>query len=428
MPRPVKRSQAKRAPAKRAPAKRAPAKRAPRRQAVNHSANQVVPEGDFYDSAGSLLGKGLAIAGRTAAKFFGLGDYEIKKNVLMSGDLPEVYNMPKGGGTIIRYQEYLGDVITSATPGQFKIDAFNIQPGLASTFPWLSQVASNYEQYSIEGMVFQFRSTSANALNSTNTALGSVMMATNYDVTDPAFTSKAEMLNYEYSSSCKPSDSVLHMIECDPHQSVLTELYTRSGDVPSNRDQKFYDLGKFQIATVGFQGASVNVGELCVTYQIRLLKPKLFATLGEDIACYQSFNRNTYTNTLPLGLPANATFALSNNLSVVANSTSLTLPVSNVQETFLCYLAWQGSTAVSFVGTPIVTGINCVIVQSTLEIVPPVGTTIQGCCYSFVCKTNALGTIPVINFSTDKVLPSGSNNLAIRIFQIPNSVAGLYFL
>lgn len=177
-----------------------------------------------------------------------------------------------------------------------------------------------------------------------------------------------------------------------------------------------------------FQGASVNVGELCVTYQIRLLKPKLFATLGEDIACYQSFNRNTYTNTLPLGNPANATFALSNNLSVVANSTSLTLPVSNVQETFLCYLAWQGSTAVSFVGTPIVTGINCVIVQSTLEIVPPVGTTIQGCCYSFVCKTNALGTIPVINFSTDKVLPSGSNNLAIRIFQIPNSVASLYFL
>ena len=182
----------------------------------------------------------------------------------------------------------MGDIITSSTPGDFKIDAYNIQPGLPASFPWLSQIAANYEQYSLEGIVYQFKSTSANALNSVNTALGSVMLATNYDVSDPPFVSKSEMLNYEYSSSCKPSESVLHMIECDPKQSVLTELYTRTGELPSGKDLKFYDLGKFQIATVGFQGTSVNIGELHVTYQVRLLKPKLFSTLGEDIANYQT--------------------------------------------------------------------------------------------------------------------------------------------
>ena len=114
---------ARRAPAKRAPARRAPARRAPARRAAPNHVNQVVAsQGDVYDSLGNLIGKGLAIAGRTAAKFIGLGDYEVKKNVLMSGNLPEVYNMPKGGGTIIRYQEYLGDIITSATPGNFKIN------------------------------------------------------------------------------------------------------------------------------------------------------------------------------------------------------------------------------------------------------------------------------------------------------------------
>lgn len=415
----------RRAPAKRAPAKRAPAKRAPRRQAVNHSANQVVPEGDLYDSAGSLLGKGLAIAGRTAAKIFGLGDYEVKKNVLMSGNLPEVYNMPKGGGTIIRYQEYLGDIITSATPGNFKIDAYNIQPGLPASFPWLSQIAANYEQYSLEGIVYQFKSTSANALNSVNTALGSVMLATNYDVSDPPFVSKSEMLNYEYSSSCKPSESVLHMIECDPKQSVLTELYTRTGELPSGKDLKFYDLGKFQIATVGFQGTSVNIGELHVTYQVRLLKPKLFSTLGEDIANYQT-GCTDYTNALPLGSGTYVPNA-SNNMDLVVTGTSMSFPLSNVPETFLVYLAWQGATPVAFVGAPIVTAVQCTAFGNTLNIVPPVGTTIQGCCYSFIVKTLGLGTNPVLNFSTDKVLPAGANNVQIRVFQIPNSVTQLSF-
>jgi len=419
----------RRAPAKRAVAKRTPVKRARRAPApkhyVNHSANQVVPEGDLYDSAGSLLGKGLAIAGRTAAKIFGLGDYEVKKNVLMSGNLPEVYNMPKGGGTIIRYQEYLGDIITSATPGNFKIDAYNIQPGLPASFPWLSQIAANYEQYSLEGIVYQFKSTSANALNSVNTALGSVMLATNYDVSDPPFVSKSEMLNYEYSSSCKPSESVLHMIECDPKQSVLTELYTRTGELPLNKDLKFYDLGKFQIATVGFQGTSVNIGELHVTYQVRLLKPKLFSTLGEDIANYQT-GCTDYTNALPLGSGTYVPNA-SNNMDLVLTGTSMSFPLSNVPETFLVYLAWQGATPVAFVGSPIVTAVQCTAIGNTLNIVPPVGTTIQGCCYSFIVKTLGLGTNPVLNFSTDKVLPAGNNNVQIRVFQIPNSVTQLSF-
>ena len=61
----------------------------------------------------------------------------------------------------------------------FKIDSYLINAANPKTFPWLSQIAANYEQYDIEGMVF-----SADALNSTKTALGTVMMATQYDVLD----------------------------------------------------------------------------------------------------------------------------------------------------------------------------------------------------------------------------------------------------
>lgn len=394
--------------------------RAPKVAAVS-AANQVVPAGDVYDELGSILGRGLAVAGRGTAKIFGFGDYTVKKNVLMSGNIPEMYNIPQGGGTVIRYQEYLGDIITSSNAGAFKLDVYNIQPGIPTSFPWLSQIAANYEQYSIEGMIYQFKSTSANALNSTNTALGSVLLATNYDVSDPAFTSKAEMLNYEFSTSCKPSDSVLHMIECDPNQSVLTEMYTRTGELPAGKDQKFYDLGKFQIATIGFQGTSVNIGELYVSYQVRLLKPKLFSTLGEDIAGYISYTPNSYTDAQPLGQPLLAQLNAANNIVIERTPTSLTWPVSNVVETFAVQFAWQGAAAVAFVGPPIITATNCDTRESTINIVPPVGTTIQGVEYYFFVKTRGSGTIPSISLSTNKVLPSGNNNVIVRVFQIPNS-------
>ena len=110
-------------------------------------------------------------------------------------------------------------------------------------------------------------------------------------------------------------------------------------------------------------------------------------------------------------------------MDLVVTGTSMRFPLSNVPETFLVYLAWQGATPVAFVGSPIVTAVQCTAIGNTLNIVPPVGTTIQGCCYSFIVKTLGLGTNPVLNFSTDKVLPAGNNNVQIRVFQIPNSVS-----
>jgi len=121
----------------------------------------------------------------------------------------------------------------------------------------LAQVAANYEQFEIEGLIFEFRSLSADALSSTNTSLGSVMMATQYDVEDPIFASKYEMLNYEFATSGKPAQSMVHMIECERRQTVLSDLYTAwNNQIPAGTDPRFYNLGRFCIATQGLQGNS----------------------------------------------------------------------------------------------------------------------------------------------------------------------------
>jgi len=226
---------------------------------------------------GEMAGGGLH---SLVSKITGLGDYSVRKNVFMDGQIPQVTN-PTSGGVVIRHCEFLGDVTTSAVAGTFTISSFLINAANSLTFPWLSQIAANFEQYELEGCLFDFRSTSSDALNSTNTALGSVIMATQYDTLDNIFASKSEMLNYEYSTSCKPSTSNMHMIECDPHQTAEHLFYTLPLVAPpTTGDPRLYHLGRFNIATVGFQGSSVNIGELHVTYQVRLLKPKLYTSLG----------------------------------------------------------------------------------------------------------------------------------------------------
>lgn len=228
---------------------------------------------------GGTLGK---LGGAALSSIFGHGDYQvtngpaIKENNLLSNG-GNAANIPQfGTGKVacnFKHREYIGDIISSATAGAFKIDSFNVNPGLPTTFPWLSGVVgANFQQYRLNGMAFEFRSMSGDALNSVNTALGSVIMSSDYDSADAAFTSKQQMENTEYGVSCKPSVNMLHAIECARSQTSISELYVRNFGVPTGTDIRLYDMCKFYIASVGCQGTSVNLGELWVTYDVDAFK------------------------------------------------------------------------------------------------------------------------------------------------------------
>jgi len=358
---------------------------------------------------GGALGNGLS-------SVLGLGDYEIKQNVFMEGRLPTMMNMPSGGGTVIRFQEYLSDIYTTAdisNPSAFTIQNFLINAANPTTFPYLSQIASNYEQYCFEGILFQFRSTSADALNSTNTALGSVMLATQYDVADPVFASKSEMLNYEFSNSIKPSDSCIHMVECAPNQNVLNDLYTLRGIQPGGTDARLFNLGRFSIATVGFQAANVNIGELHVTYQVRLLKPKLYATLGNmnDFALLTGSN---YTNANPI--PTGMILSGSSNFVPVILSGTVTLPGSAVIKTYRIEVFWSGTVGAGLTA-PNLTVANCTLGSSGFTPQNAVVTEKVTCYFSIT----TLGNSKTCSFSFDGsgTLPAGTTAIGIRIMQVP---------
>lgn len=208
------------------------------------------------------------------------GGYRSK---IASFNPPPVFNNSRSNGAVIMsHREYLGDVYSSPTPGQFQISQFPLNPGNEQTFPWLHRLAVNFQEYTLLGVLFEYRSMSADALTGGNTALGSVIMATNYNAAAAPFTSKVEMENTEFAQSIKPSASIMHPIECSPKQTAIsTTLYVRpSNKQLVNEDIRLYDWGNFFIATTGFQGSDVNCGELWVTYQVALRKPLLLVTQG----------------------------------------------------------------------------------------------------------------------------------------------------
>lgn len=258
--------------------------------------------GSVFGPAGGLLGSAAGgLLQNIIHKVTGFGDYTLptynitQNKLLESNDPPIVQN--NGKEFIIRHREYIGDLYSgvagstgSPAPSPFKIQAFNINPGLSATFPWLANVASRFEEYSLEGMLFEYKSLYSDAAVQTGGSLGSVIMATSYNASKPLFQSKIEMENYEFAQSAKPSVSMCHPIECAPSQSVLSELYVRTNDqVIADQDQKMYDFGKFQIASQGIPctGQALSLGEIWVTYQIKLLKPRISDYLDSGYARLQ---------------------------------------------------------------------------------------------------------------------------------------------
>ena len=295
------------------------------------------------------------------SKLMGLGAYSadrIQQNALLRPDPPMIMNGPEG--TVIRHREFIQNIVTDGTAGAFKIETFAINPAQPQTFPWLSTVAQNFEEYVMEGLVFEFQSTSSDAIaSSSNLALGSVMMVTQYDVDNPPFVSAQGVLNYDWSQSCKVSETVLHFVECDPAQNVMRKYFTRSPSENSS-DLRFTDMGNFSIATEGLQGTSVNIGRLWVSYQVRLSKPKLSPSASNPSGSYW-WGRNydgAVTSAHPFG-STDPTIVPENNMEITIDTVSnfIRLPSLATDASYYVAIQWRTDSSTFTAGS--LTASNC---------------------------------------------------------------------
>ena len=241
--------------------------------------------------------------GAKASKAVGWGDYSVNQITSAPGSMNPHQNIHHvstvasdlSGDIIYSNTEFVKNIYASGTGGSvssFELSSFVLNPAVSETFPFLSQIAQNFELYEFMGLMFQYKPTSGNYGNSESNSLGKVVLCTNYDPDAPEFKNTIVMENYDYACSTLPAQGCIHGVECAPSQRSVKQLYTRTGQ--SSKDKVFTDLGLFQISTEGipFGGSgskSALIGELWVTYTVKLSRAKLTQALGQSIshATYQ---------------------------------------------------------------------------------------------------------------------------------------------
>lgn len=225
-------------------------------------------------------------------------------------------------GIRVKHREYLGEVTTSATASLYlNAYSFSINPGLAASFPWLSNVAIMYESYRFHGLQYHY---SGEAATSTT---GSVVLALDYDANDTAPPGKQQAMSYKSSvRSTLWEDSTLVAQTADLNKIGPTR-YVRSGTVPST-DIKTYDAGTLFVG-LNSASASALAGEMYVEYDVEFFTPQLNpssrASLGSaSFACAGSIAAAT-----PFGTTAPT---VTGGVSVGPNSTGSGLGFGTVGE------------------------------------------------------------------------------------------------
>ncbi len=161
-------------------------------------------------------------------------------------------------GTRVVHKELVASVPGSAA---YAVAASYVaNPGLASSFPWLSTQAANWEQYRFHRLCYEFVPSSA------YTATGDVILAPDYDSVDAAPAS--EVVASSYRDGIQSDVKTRCEIELDPNSMhpLGPRKYIRAGAI-AGVDLKTYDAGVLHVATVG-QADATTIGRLWVHYEV----------------------------------------------------------------------------------------------------------------------------------------------------------------
>lgn len=130
-------------------------------------------------------------------------------------------------------------------------------PGLASSFPWLSGHANLFERYRIHRLIYRYKNLKGTASN------GNILMSFDYDTLDNPPASAVEMTQ----STVYVDGAPWRIFELEV-PSDKRDLFTRSATV-AGADLKTYDMGKLHVAAEGCADTTPH-GYLEVEYDVEL--------------------------------------------------------------------------------------------------------------------------------------------------------------
>jgi len=192
------------------------------------------------------------------------------------------------GCTTITHRELVDGAVSGSTVWTLQ-DTYDLQPGNAVTFPWLSSTANQYAEYSFRKLTFEYVPFCA-----TSTA-GGIILTPDYDSSNPPPTSEAMAVDHK---DCIV-DSVWKDIRCnlsvrDMHAlgpRKFTRAFLAAGDI------KTFDCGKLYVSTDNCAGSNAT-GKLFVSYTVDLFTPVLIPTAIQPRQCCMFYNSSaqSFTN------------------------------------------------------------------------------------------------------------------------------------
>lgn len=348
----------------------------------------------------TTLGNLGMLAGNGISKIFGLGAYKMKTNSLYDtqtgSQVPFMHSTDES--VRFRHREYIGDIVS--TTG-FTSNIFSINPGLEKTFPYLSSIASNFQEYKFKGLIFEYKSTSSTVVTGANTAMGTVSMVAQYRSDAPDITSKLQLLNEMWSADARPSDTFILPVECDPAENPMHMQYVRTGTLPANQDIKMYDLAKVAVATQGQQTAGTVIGELWISYEVELYKP-IMANPGNSLFDNTAkYSRLGCTSALPLGTTS---ISIIDTFGLSFTGTTIALPAGTLG-TYYVNVTWANTVVT--VTAPTVAVTNGVISSTGVAFTPNNGTVTDelACQFIFTCTGDSVDDVPLVTFGGAGTIP-----------------------
>lgn len=185
------------------------------------------------------------------------------KNKKVPSSAPVAYRNPSStklsdGAVSFVHREFVADVGGSVG---FASTIFPINPASSATFKWLSGVAESWNNYMFSNLKFEYIGRCSSSIG------GSVMMAVDFDSSDPRPTNKADLLNYKNAVSSNAWTT--STLACDPKDLHKQVTYFMGTDDSSRQSY----VGNMVLATAGQAGTGI-IGELWVSYSVALQTPK----------------------------------------------------------------------------------------------------------------------------------------------------------
>jgi len=253
--------------------------------------------------------KNISRKGRTAnRKNFGGG--KIRRNApLAIGTQLRTKNAQffrsKDGSIRITHREPLGLQLGYVA---FTTSQFSVNPGLVSTFPWLSRTAINFEAY-------RFNKLSVEYITSVGANVGgSICIAPDYNSSDAVPNTLQQMEQYQDAWRDVVWEDGVCIIRPSGMGVLGPKRYIRAESLPANLDIKTYDVCTINIGTSGLtvDSNATQIGELWINYDVELSIPNSYIV----DAIIPMSGSNSYVNSTGTGvLTTNLTGPLADNVS-----------------------------------------------------------------------------------------------------------------